>query len=299
MTAEQIFSSLSLEMLGEFVERHQQENLHLEFKLVAGPEFNSRDDRRSFATALSGFANASGGVIVWGVDARKVEGVDCVVGLQEIPRLPVLLSRLNTFTGEAVDPLVDGIQHRVIEAHHESGFGATLVPESDRGPHMAKLGEDRYYKRSGDSFYKMEHYDVADMFGRRRRPRLQFIYRVRGGGSEIVFGLRNVGRASARAPYLSVNTDLPFRRHIYGLDGNRSEGMALLRGATQQPWRYGASADFVIHPGVSHEVAVLTRENNNTPLQEPGVLLTYAIACDGVELIEATQLVPMAELNRG
>ena len=30
---------------------------------------------------------------------------------------------------------------------------------------MAKLGEDRYYKRSGDSFRKMEHFDLEDMFG--------------------------------------------------------------------------------------------------------------------------------------
>lgn len=29
---------------------------------------------------------------------------------------------------------------------------------------MAKLEEDRYYKRSGDSFYRMEHFDLEDMF---------------------------------------------------------------------------------------------------------------------------------------
>jgi hypothetical protein len=38
---------------------------------------------------------------------------------------------------------------------------------------MAKLGEDRYYKRSGDRFYKIEHFDVADMFDRHRAPVLQ------------------------------------------------------------------------------------------------------------------------------
>ena len=38
---------------------------------------------------------------------------------------------------------------------------------------MAKLGENRYYKRSGDSFYQMEHFDLEDMFGRRRKPKLK------------------------------------------------------------------------------------------------------------------------------
>ena len=31
---------------------------------------------------------------------------------------------------------------------------------------MAKLGENRYYQRSGDQFRMMEHFQVADMFGR-------------------------------------------------------------------------------------------------------------------------------------
>jgi hypothetical protein len=38
---------------------------------------------------------------------------------------------------------------------------------------MAKFGQDRYYKRSGDTFRRMEHFDLEDMFGRRPRPKLE------------------------------------------------------------------------------------------------------------------------------
>ncbi len=38
---------------------------------------------------------------------------------------------------------------------------------------MAKLGEDRYYKRNGQQFLKMEHFDLEDMFGRRQKPDLK------------------------------------------------------------------------------------------------------------------------------
>jgi hypothetical protein len=48
----------------------QCEHLLLDFKTVNSASFN-RDDRRSLACALSGFANSSGGLIVWGVDARS------------------------------------------------------------------------------------------------------------------------------------------------------------------------------------------------------------------------------------
>jgi hypothetical protein len=55
----------------------QTEHLQLDFKTVNSALLN-RDDRMSLACALSGFANSSGGLIVWGVDARKNgDGVDC------------------------------------------------------------------------------------------------------------------------------------------------------------------------------------------------------------------------------
>jgi hypothetical protein len=71
---------------------------------------------------------------------------------------------------------------------------------------MAKLGEHRYYKRSGDSFYRMEHFDIQDMFGRRKRADLHISCKVdlrateMDGAStqEISFRLVNSGRAVAR-----------------------------------------------------------------------------------------------------
>jgi hypothetical protein len=63
---------------------------------------------------------------------------------------------------------------------------ATFVPETDGGPFMALFGEQRYYKRSGDSFYQMEHFDLEDMFGRRQKPNLEMIIEPSkvGNGSE-------------------------------------------------------------------------------------------------------------------
>lgn len=84
--------------------------------------------------------------------------------LKEIGPFELLLSRLNQLTGDAVDPTDPGVRHRIIHRTRKGdGFAISMIPENDSGPHMAKLGEDRYYKRSGGSFYKMEHYDIADM----------------------------------------------------------------------------------------------------------------------------------------
>jgi hypothetical protein len=120
-----------------------------------------------------------------------------------------------------------------------------------------------YHKRAGDRTYRMEHYDIADMFGRRQRPRLELALRPRTG-KEIVFRLKNTGRATARAPYLAISMLPPFSRSPFGIDGNRNEGIKhLVADSPVPPWRYPAKADAVIHPGVTLEIGCLWSASNN------------------------------------
>jgi Putative DNA-binding domain len=295
------FDSLTLDDLNEFVTRKQEENLHLDFKILNDAALSSGDDKKNLARALSGFANSSGGMIIWGVDARKnAEGVDCAVELRPIDRVLQLLTRLNALTGEGVDPTVPGVRHRVIEVQSGRGFVLTLVPESDIGPHMAKLREDRYYKRSGDSFYKMEHYDIADMFGRRRKPKLCVTYRVTGVGSNVgvVLGLKNDGRAIARAPFVAFGCESTLQRSYLGLDGNRNEGLTYLRFASAGlPWAYGSGMDFVIHPGMAHDVAYLSLGIPSRPPPTDDVVVRYSIACEGQSLEQGEILIPIHQLQ--
>jgi hypothetical protein len=166
------------------------------------------------AKCLSGFANSNGGIIVWGIDVRKNEqGVDYASTAAEIAPVKLFLSRLNEFTGEAISPIVDGVRHKIIETTPDRGFGVTLVPESISGPNMAKLGEDRYYKRSGDSFYRMEHFNLEDMFGRRQTLHLKTHLRVdpvpEDSQEEVQITLENDGRAIAKHVSLSLgNADI-------------------------------------------------------------------------------------------
>jgi len=204
MDLNETFERLAVDQISEFVRLGQEENLHLEFKTIANSNLRGGDDKRNLAKCISGFANSSGGIIVWGVDARKnAQGIDCASATKEIVSPRIFVSRLNELTGEAVSPVVDGIRHKTIEITPDLGFAATLVPESDSGPYMAKLGDDRYYKRSGDSFYRLEHFDLEDMFGRRQRPRLlvrlnNLLFSADNTQELLRFTLQNMGRAIAK-----------------------------------------------------------------------------------------------------
>ena len=78
MTLANQFDQLDVNAIRQFRTDGREEDIHLEFKTVNDPEMN-RDDRKNLAKCISGFANSDGGMVVWGVEAKKnADGIDCV-----------------------------------------------------------------------------------------------------------------------------------------------------------------------------------------------------------------------------
>ena len=133
------FNNLSIDSIHKYVKEGAAEDLQLEFKTVGDASLKPAD-RKNLARVLSGFSNSAGGIVVWGVDARKNEDdIDCAVDLRPIDNIARFVSRLNELTPQAASPVLDGVEHKAIR-NGESGFAATFVPESDVAPHMAVLG---------------------------------------------------------------------------------------------------------------------------------------------------------------
>lgn len=286
------FEALDLAAIDAFLTDRQEENIHLDFK-TANPQLG-RDDRKNLAEAISGFSNSEGGLIVWGVEARQnQEGVDCACEKSEISPLSLFLSKLNQYTGDAATPIVDGVQHKKIVAPNDRGFAVTLVPTSDGGPHMAKLGVDRYMKRSGSQFLKMEHFEVNDMFGRRKRPVLRLGWRATittriGNGDvhfRVVLGVENLGRGSAAAPFLSLRIEPPYRLSQYGLDGSHRHGLPrLVSGRDTPEVQFGGMADVVIHPGILHEVTAIDGYLGSAQENIDDLVIDYSVAAEDIRV---------------
>jgi hypothetical protein len=159
---------------------------------------------------------------------------------------------------------------------------------------MAKLAVDRYIKRSGSQFLRMEHYEVADMFGRRRRPRLSLSYRiverVRGGAGTIqyaiILGIENSGRGPAKAPFLKITLPAPLRFDEYGVDGNRHEGLprVLVARHPSQEASFGGSAIDVVHPGTVRDVAAVRGELRRDQDRVEDWVVQYDIAAEDIRL---------------
>lgn len=239
------------------------EDRRLDCKTVESDAFTSASDKGNLAKAISGFANSEGGVILWGVSARKNnEGIDCIEGHPGLRNPQRILARLQELTSQATSPGVVGVVHRIISGNGVGlHFVATFVPQSDSGPHMAKLGEDRYYQRIGSSMMRMEHFQIADMFGRRPHPKLE-IKATRSSEFVIEIELRNVGRGVARAPFLMLNVG-PHPWRIAQFDqsrGNRADfPLTRQMPGTTPPWQgaFVGGMDRVIHPGVRLQFAAI------------------------------------------
>lgn len=228
-----------------------QESLLLDFKRIEGDSAPmTKADTRTLGTALSGFANAEGGVLVWGVEAKSTGpgDPDAAKSLHAIANLDLLYSDLQTRSSQVVSPALVGVEHHIIRTRQRSnsGFALTYIPKAEHGLHMAVAGgQHTYYFRSSTSFLPMEAYMVADRLGRRPQPHLTFGYRLlkaertsrnslpdgSGFGTTyhrcLYIGVGNSGLGIATYPALSVRTTSYFQLCRYGIDGNTNTGLPM------------------------------------------------------------------------
>lgn len=263
------------------IEERAQEGLQLDFKQKGRPSHGAFEDndKKILAKAVSGFANSAGGLIVWGVNAEKVDGVDCA----QPPAAPIahierFASEAATLVGQLIQPKHDGVHITPIPTSSNDGSGFLLicVERSERRPHRSEAkGQKQYFKRAGDSFFEMEHYDIEDAFS--RTATAQIAVRISSAGQmhtsfdEYVFlyqvELINTSDTIAKFPFISFSN---------------GHGMGVHQRHYEVPYKFvpainGGSlvggANDVIHPGthgIAGRLVVLFQRSLDPATHPPG-----------------------------
>lgn len=241
-----------LEDIKQLVADRAKEDIHLEFKTKKDrsvPDLHP-SDAWQFSRALSGFANSDGGILVWGVETDKE---DCAHRLKPISSVVQFEARLKKSLLNSVQPFVDSVRiESILDGIGSAvGFVKVLVPRSDKTPHRAMLADREYYRRSTEGFYRLEHFDLEDAFGRRPHPVLVLILELtpRPGEDpheELAFSLRNDGRGIAR--YVGVTCEFPADVTIAATGHGWANNTALNRGRP--------IASYTDNVGVIHAVPV-------------------------------------------
>lgn len=262
----ELFDAIDAAELAAMQSRREEESLQLDFKRMDVSGEPSDADKRNLRESISGFANAAGGIILWGIESKTPEDRQDRSRFQSI--VPVrngerAVVRFHELTGVATQPPVSGVVHRAIAV--DGGFVVkTFVPASDGGPHRTNEERGQYFRRDADAFRAMQHHEIADMFGRRARPRLELWWqrvfgderlRLRRIESAWILGLRNIGRGLARFPCLSMTVRPAFApMTILDLDatgGGGASGLPQRRIADNQVQTvlFAGGGNDVIHPG--------------------------------------------------
>jgi len=203
--------------LDEVMADRQPESLFLDFKRSPNDGEGrqlSNDDNKNLGKAISGFANSSGGILIWGIDCRRDTS-----GVEKADKHPLKDAQgFNTKVQGAISrvtvpphPSVEVLSFEQPGAS-PSGYVVVHVPQSTIGP-IRSVSSNHYHLRTGSDFAIVPHDVLAGMFGRAPLPTvdLNLISHparldARPGHLTLAFGLVavNFGAVIGERPYLSA-----------------------------------------------------------------------------------------------
>ncbi len=192
--------------LEAFVEAADSEHLNFDFKAMGALD-QTQGKKKEAAKDASAFANAAGGIIVYGV-AEQSEGTYSIQQGYEATG-KIRKEWLQAVLDQNIAPPITGLEVFSVEMPDSGERFALLVqiPRAEIEPHQAPKGS--YYIRRGDHVGPMSHDEVKDAFFRARYPNLEATVSLRSVGNtpyhggqvgasiKYLFTLRNVGRVAA------------------------------------------------------------------------------------------------------
>jgi hypothetical protein len=232
------------------------EDLHLDCKIWPSSD---NDAQKILAKALCGFANGDGGVIVIGMEAKggpNKDDPDLIQQAKPVTDALAVKSRIENLVGQLVEPGLEGVRVATVfdPPDAPSGFVLVDVPATEGLPCRSRK-DWRFYLRISAGTLPMEYFQIADMFGKRRRPSLKLY--LEPGGIEmrfgqsvrlLILGIENRGRAVARFPSIQFRRSSGLLVDSFGIDG--AQGFGLPQRSSDAEWIvFGGGADHVVHVG--------------------------------------------------
>jgi hypothetical protein len=259
-----------------FVSRKIEESLNLEYK-----DIKAYENFNELSKDVSAFANSEGGLLILGVGqekkGQKIFPTEITWGDESLSK-----ERLeNSLTGK-IHPRIEGL--RIVPIRKNDSVIFLLdIPQSENPPHMAF--DKRYYRRLNFGNYPMEHYEVSDLFGRRRKPWLNLIVQVMEVEVkdstyqlQIRLFLQNLGKAIARYTQLTASF---YNLEIRGFDPSFQRIDDLREGVP--------SIQFIDLIGVFHPTDVKTKIGDITLKMKDcleSAIIVYDIVAENMDLIK-------------
>lgn len=266
-----------------FISRKIEENLNLDYK-----DIRAYHDFDELSKDVSAFANSEGGLILLGISQQRVTEKGKIIKIfpKEITWGNESLSK-EKLEDNLISKIRPRVDFRIFPIREGNGSTKVLflidIPQSDTPPHMAS--DNRYYKRLNFRRVPMEHYEVSNFFGRRRRPLLSLVMRfvnVVIENSEYRFTLRfllqNKGKAVAEHTRFTASfTNLD----IVKVNGRQFQRIDSLRGLPSIQFDEHTSVFYPMRKFTSVGEIEFKVKNKNDQ-----IIIEYDLIAQDIELFE-------------
>jgi hypothetical protein len=199
----------TLEKINQLIINQEQENLNLEYKSSRALG-KTEEKRKEITKDVSAMANSDGGTIIYGIkeydetDKRhlpeKIDAIDQSKTTKE------WLEQVIT----TIRPKIDGIFITPISV--DSGNAAVYVVDIPKSDTAHQAQDSRYYKRYNFTSTPMQDYEIRDVMGRNKNPKLELSFLFKCKTSEpkkhlLIVKAYNVG--SVYAMYVNIHIEIP------------------------------------------------------------------------------------------
>lgn len=263
-----------------------------------------KSSREQLAKAACGFTNATGGVLIIGMEARKGhDGADVVQDECPVQDVEAVRSDALDAISKIVEPGIEGIRSRAVRMGRMSkdGFVVMFIPESEGTPQRS-LATKEFYVRIGPQTLPMPYFQIADRFGRRPKPQLVAEIEVSPpqgtlGGigfmqRRITLRVSNRGRGIARFPAVRYPTDNGVTTPAWTDTG---QPIWKVSNANRDWVSFRGGANDVVYPGESLELVSLIQRGHQDqtrgPWLFPAIEFVVETICEGMPARQQTLII--------
>jgi hypothetical protein len=240
---------------------------------------NDSEAQKTIAKAACGLTNAEGGVLLFGMKARKADDEpDVVDSAAPVKDTSAVSSKILDLVGQLVEPGIQGIRVNCVNdpPTAKSGFVIVYIPRSD-GPPRRSRKDWKFYLRIGSGTFPMEYFQIEERFGRGPRAKLEVCLEMESikyltsdpitPCRWFVLGLKNTGLGAAKFPSIRYRYNCGLMVDRFGIDGNG--GFGLPRRAAETGWEaFRGGMDEIIYPEEIRKIAKLYQRGENAGIDE-------------------------------
>ena len=157
----------TLEDIQDLITNEVEESTELEYKSMV----KVNNWKSELAKDVSAMANANGGIIIYGVGEKAINGRSVPKEIVPIPNTEISKDSLSQIISANIQPKIEGIEIMTIPVNADGVIFVVKIPQSTTA-HQNKLTL-KYHKRRNATIEAMEDYEIRDVMNRSKYPDIE------------------------------------------------------------------------------------------------------------------------------